>query len=62
VGFTATISAVTTAQTATLTASLGADPSKYHIKLGAAAPTLTLQSTSVSFGDVTLNLTLIGSP
>jgi hypothetical protein len=34
---------------------LGADPLTYTISLGAAASTLTLQSTSVSFGDVTLN-------
>jgi hypothetical protein len=38
-----------------LTASLGGVTSTYSISLGAAIPTLTLQSTSVAFGDVTLN-------
>ena len=51
--FTATISAVSTAQTATLTASAGSGTQTYGISLGAAVPTLTLQSTSAAFGDVT---------
>jgi len=55
--FTATISAVATAQTATLTALSGGGTATYGISLGAATPTLTLQSTSVAFGDVT-----VGSP
>jgi hypothetical protein len=51
--FTATATAVSTAQTATLTASSGGGTETYAISLGAAVPTLTLQSTSVAFGDVT---------
>ncbi len=51
--FTATISAVSTAQTATLTATSGGGTETYGISLGAAVPTLKLQSTSIPFGDVT---------
>jgi hypothetical protein len=51
--FAATISAVSTAQTATLTATSGGGTETYRISLGAAVPTLTLQSSSVAFGDVT---------
>lgn len=54
-GFTATVSAVTTAQTAVLTAAAGGVTETDTIQLGAATPGLTLQSTSVSFGDVTVN-------
>ena len=50
--FTATISAVTTAQTATLTAASGNWTCNYAIGLVVPVPTLTLQSTSVAFGDV----------
>jgi hypothetical protein len=53
--FTATISAVTTAESAQLTATAGAVTESYAIQLGAAVPGLTLQSTNVSFGDVTVN-------
>ena len=57
--FTATVAAVTTAQTATLTASSGGGSSTYAIKLNAnstsTVATLSLQSTSVAFGDVALN-------
>ena len=53
--FTATVSAVTTAQTAVLTASAGGVSKSYSINLGASGPGLTLQSTSVAFGTVTLN-------
>ena len=57
-GFTATASAVTTAQTATLTASDRRNSETYALQLnpsttGTAA--LTLGSTSVAFGNVTLN-------
>ena len=51
--FSATISAVSTAQTATLTASSGSGTETYAISLTAEIATLTLQSTSVPFGDVT---------
>ncbi|MGC2606481.1 MAG: choice-of-anchor D domain-containing protein, partial [Silvibacterium sp.] len=54
-GFTATGSAVTTSQTATLTASAGGVTKSYALQLSPSSPALTLQSTSVSFGDVTLN-------
>ncbi len=53
--FTATISAVSTAETATLTASSGGGTQTYTISLGSGGPTLTLQSTNVLFGDVTLS-------
>ena len=51
--FTATVAAITTAQTATLTASAGGVAELFVIDLGGAAPALTLQSTSIAFGDVT---------
>ncbi len=54
-GFTATVSAVTTAQSAVLTASAGSVTETYTIQLGVATPALTLQSTNVNFGDVTVN-------
>jgi hypothetical protein len=54
-GFTATVTAVTTAQTATLTAVAGGITETYVLQLSTGTPALTLQSTSVSFGDVTLN-------
>jgi hypothetical protein len=52
--FTATVSSVTTSQTATLTGSAGGSTKSYALHLKAYEPALTLQSTSVSFGDVTL--------
>lgn len=54
--FTATVSAVTTAQATVLTAQAGGVTESYTISLGAAGPGLTLGSTSVAFGDVTLNM------
>lgn len=54
--FTATISAVTTAEAAKLTATAGTATESYTIHLGAAVPGLSLQSTNVTFGDVTLNV------
>ena len=54
-GFTATASAVATTQTATLSATAGNVTESYALQLSPSAPALTLQSTSVSFGDVTLN-------
>ncbi len=53
--FTATVTAVTTAQTATLTASSGGTNATYAISLGAATPALTVGSSTVAFGDVSLN-------
>jgi len=52
-GFTATVSAVSTTQTAMLTAASGGGTKTYALSLGAVAPTLALQSTSVAFGNVT---------
>lgn len=53
--FSATASAVTSAQTATLTATAGGVTKTYTLQLAAATPSLTLGSTSVAFGSVTLN-------
>jgi Abnormal spindle-like microcephaly-assoc'd, ASPM-SPD-2-Hydin len=53
--FTATVSAVSTAETATLTASSGGVTHTYTISLGPGVPTLTLESTNVPFGNVTLS-------
>jgi YbbR domain-containing protein len=59
-GFTATITAVTTAQTATLTASADGATETFGISLGALvpeqnAPGLTMSTSSLNFGDVTVN-------
>src|SRR6185437_5118458 len=59
-GFTATIAAVTTAQTATLTASAGGATQTFGISLGASAaqqnaPGLKMSTTSLDFGGVTVN-------
>jgi hypothetical protein len=54
-GFTATVSAVSTAQTATLSASAGGVAETFALQLGTGGPTLSINSTSVAFGDVTLN-------
>lgn len=54
-GFTATVSGVTTSQTAVLTASAGGVTESYAISLTATGPGLTLGSTNIAFGDVTLN-------
>jgi len=53
--FTATVSAVSTAQTATLTASAGSVSETFALQLGAGTPTLSINATSINFGDVTLN-------
>ena len=59
--FTATVSSVTTAQTATLTATAGGASIGFDLQLNAvtstAIPALSLSSTSLPFGDVTLNTT-----
>jgi len=51
-GFTATVSAVTTAQTVTLTATSGSISKSFVLKLNAAVPTLTINASSVAFGNV----------
>ena len=53
--FTATVSSVTTAQTVTLTASSGSVSQTFALQLNAAVPTLSINATSVAFGNVTLN-------
>ncbi|MGA7651749.1 MAG: choice-of-anchor D domain-containing protein, partial [Terracidiphilus sp.] len=50
--FSATVSAVSTAETATLAASSGGGTQTYAISLIVPVSTLSLQSTSVAFGDV----------
>ncbi len=55
VSFSATVSAVSTAQTVTLTASAGGVTDTFTLQLAAYIPTLTLNTTSLAFGDVTLN-------
>jgi hypothetical protein len=53
--FTATVSAVSTAQTATLTASAGGVAQTFGIQLGTGVPTLSINATSIAFGDVFVN-------
>jgi len=53
--FTATATAVGTAQTATLTATAGGTSQTYALQLNAAAPALSLSAASVAFGTEPLN-------
>jgi fibronectin type 3 domain-containing protein len=53
--FTATITAVSTAQTAILTASAGSVAQTFSLQLGLGVPTLSINATSVAFGNVNLN-------
>jgi len=53
--FTATISSVSTAQTATLTANANGVAQTFALQLGAAAPALSINATSIPFGDVMVN-------
>lgn len=53
--FTATIAAVTTAQTATMTASAGGVAETFALQLGVGVPGLSINATSIAFGNVTLN-------
>jgi len=54
--FTATVSSVSTAQTVTLTASAGSVTETFPLQLGGAGvPTLTVNATTITFGDVDLN-------
>ncbi|MGB9032228.1 MAG: choice-of-anchor D domain-containing protein, partial [Acidobacteriaceae bacterium] len=52
---TATATAVTSAQTATLTATSGGVSKTFALTLGTTTPTLTFGSSSVAFGTVTVN-------
>jgi len=53
--FTATAASVGTAQTATLTASAGSVSKTFALQLNAAVPTLSINATSVAFGNVMVN-------
>ncbi len=55
VAFTATVAAVTSAETATLMASAGGGTETFALQLSAMVPTLSLSASSLTFGDVTLN-------
>lgn len=55
VGFTATASSVITAQMVTLTATASGVSETFILQLGAAVPTLSVNATSVAFGDVVIN-------
>ena len=54
-GFTATAAAVTTAQAVTMTASAGTVTKNFTLQLNAAILALTINATSVAFGDVIVN-------
>lgn len=54
-GFAATVSAVSTAQSATVTASAGGASKGFALQLNAAAPILSINASSVSFGSVVVN-------
>ena len=54
-GFVATVSAVTSAQQVTLTATAGSVSKSFALQLSAAIPTLTISPVSVAFGNVTVN-------
>ena len=53
--FTATVSAVSAAQTVTLTASAGGLAKTFALQLGAAVATLSVNATTIVFGNVNLN-------
>lgn len=54
-GFTATISSVTNAQTATMTASTGGTLKSFTLQLNAAILALSINATSIAFGEVPAN-------
>ncbi len=53
--FMATVSSVSTAQTVTLSASANSATTTFALQLGAALPTLSVNATTIAFGDVNLN-------
>src|SRR5215469_1012703 len=53
--FTATVASVTSAQSATLTATTGSTSRTVTLQLNAGTPGLTVNATSVAFGDVVIN-------
>jgi hypothetical protein len=61
-GFTATASAVSIAQTVTLTAAASGVSETFNLELGAAVPTLSVNSTSVAFGSVVVNTAAAPQP
>jgi hypothetical protein len=54
-GFSATVSSVSTTQTGMLTATAGGVSKSFALQLNAAVPTLSINATSVSFGNVSVN-------
>jgi hypothetical protein len=54
-GFSATVSAVTSSQTATLTAASGGTTKTFALQLGPGTPGLTVNATTVPFGNVNVN-------
>ena len=59
--FSATISAVTSAQSVTLTASANSTTKTFALQLNAYVPTLSVNASSLSFGNVSLNTTVTKS-
>jgi hypothetical protein len=57
VGFTATVASVASAQAVTLTATAGSVSKTFALQLNAAVPTLTINATSIAFGNV-----VVGAP
>jgi hypothetical protein len=57
IGFSAAVSSVVTAQSATLTATASAVSKTFAIQLKASVPTLNINASTVSFGDINLNTT-----
>jgi hypothetical protein len=57
VGFSAAVSAVSTTQSTTLTASSGSISKTFAIQLNASGPTLNINTSNINFGSVTLNTT-----
>jgi hypothetical protein len=55
--FSASVSAVSTAQSVTLSASAGGASETFTLQLNPAAATLSINATSITFGDVNLNTT-----
>lgn len=56
-GFTATATSVSTAQTVTLTAATANTTQTFALQLGASVPTLSISTSSLSFGNVAVNST-----
>jgi hypothetical protein len=56
-GFTAAVSSVSTAEVAAVTAALGSATQTFAIQLNASTPTLTVSTTTISFGNVVIGQT-----